>query len=228
MRIRSCVPAVSLGLLLAAPCLGDDWVMNLTVDNQFDVYFGTPTSTLIHAGNGNWWPTTYTFNAFNMPNNAYLYIATASDHSVAQGFIGDFTNTTKNKTALTGDVEWEVFAAGAHQATNPYWPAAWPAGLQPTQGEVDNAIAYAEANGLWEAPDTEPGNNFNGTAPWGFRPGIDPDAIWIWHDAFGDGFPLSVGRNNDEFLVFRIAGVVPAPSSASILALSALTLRRRR
>ena len=205
----------------------EDWDMYLTVDNMFDVYFGTPTQTTGEVvGRGDNWQKEYHFAAIGRLSTDFMYVATASDHSVAQGFLGTFTNLTLGKTTNTGDAVWEVFPAGAHEATNPHWPNPWPASVMPTQAEVDVAIAYAQANGLWVTPVSPPGydNDQNtsiapATSEW--RTHCNPEctydhipttARWIWHDS-GRGptttwtVPLA-GFNHDEFLVFRVAGAV--------------------
>lgn len=226
--------AIGVGIVvcagLAATASADDWVMHLTVDNQFDAWFGTPTATNFHAGAGNVWQGTYTFSALNRLPTDYVYISTSSDHSVAQGFIGEFTNLTSSRTTVTGDPIWEVFPAGRYlQQINPTWPSVWPANSQPTQAEVDAAIAFATANNLWITPSTAPGGAPNGVSPWGFRTGISPNAHWIWHRApNGPIDPLHGGFNHEEFLVFRIAGAVPAPGSAALLGLAAGVAARRR
>ncbi len=89
----------------ATTTMANDWSMKLTCDNQFNLYFGTPTATNYHAGGGNNWQTTYSFTATGRANSDYIYVATASDQRVAQGLIGQFTNTTLNRTTLTGDSE---------------------------------------------------------------------------------------------------------------------------
>lgn len=206
----------------------EDWEMYLTVDNMFDVYFGTPTQTTgILVGGGADWRKEFHFTAEDRNITDYMYVATASDHSEAQGFLGTFTNLTRGKTTNTGDAVWEVFPAGAHEATNPYWPAPWPKSLMPTQAQVDKAIAYAEANNLWVTPISPPGydndpNTSIAPATKEWRPLCNPQcaydhipnhARWIWHDT-GNGpttawaAPLA-GYNHDEFLVFRVAGAVP-------------------
>ncbi len=221
--------AIAAIAALCATATADDWVINVTCDNQFDVYFGGPTSAGFFAGGGSSWPTTYTFNALNRPGSDYLYVSTASDRSVAQGLIGDFTNTTLGLTSRTGDAVWEVFPAGRYLTqlgfTNP-----WPANVMPTQAQVSAAISYAENNGLWIGTSTAPGNNVNGVSPWGFRTGIDAASQWIWHRApNGPADPLRGGFNHEEFLVFRIAGAVPTPGTLGLLAgLAMLTSRRRR
>lgn len=211
---------------IVAPAMGDDWVINMTVDNQFDVYFGTPSTTNFFAGGGNNWPTTYTITANNRLATDYLYVATASDQNVAQGFLGTFVNTTTNLVTDTGDAVWEVFPAGQYLQQMGLGSGPWPASLMPTQAQVDIAINYAETNNLWVTPTA---GGFNGAFPWGTRPGISSNARWIWHSANGDTDPTSPGFNHDEFLVFRIAGAVPTPGAVSLAGLSLLAgLRRRR
>jgi hypothetical protein len=210
----------------------EDWDMYLTVDNQFAVYFGTPDATTgTQVGFGSDWPTEYHFTAMGRKHTDYMYVATASDHFVAQGFIGTFTNTTLGKTTNTGDDVWEVFPAGHYAATNPYLTDTdtssdeWPASLMPTQTQVDTAIAYAEANGLWVTPvgspgyDNDPSTPFEDTDytnPWASAAytHIPIDADWIWHQSETvyepDNMPSPLeGFNHDEFLVFRVAGSVP-------------------
>jgi hypothetical protein len=201
--------------------------MYLTVDNMFDVYFGTPTRTTGEVvGRGTDWQTEYHYTAQGRYSTDYMYVATASDHVVAQGFLGTFTNLSLDKTTITGDPVWEVFPAGAYEATNPHWPDAWPPWTMPTQAQVDTAIAYAEANELWVIPVSPPGYDNDpttsiapSTSEW--RNHCNPEctydhipstARWIWHDS-GKGMsttwtnPLA-GFNHDEFLVFRVAGAV--------------------
>lgn len=204
----------------------DDWVISMTVDNQFDCYYGTPFATNFLAGSGNNWTTTYTFNALGRLPTDYLYVATSSDQAVAQGFIGTFKNLTTNLTTDTGDLVWEVFPAGQYLQQMGLGSGPWPASLQPTQAQVDIAINYAETNNLWVTPVA---GGYNGVAPWGFRTGISTNARWIWHSANGDPDPTSPGFNHDEFLVFRIAGAVPTPGAAVLagFALAAAARRRR-
>jgi uncharacterized protein (TIGR03382 family) len=222
------VLTAALAAALAGSASADNWLVNITCDNQFDLYFGNPLATTSHEGYGNNWGTTYTFNATGRLPTDYVYVATSSDQSVAQGLIGDFTNLTQARSSITGDNQWEVFPAGAYaQAlgiTNP-----WPAGLQPTQAQVDAAIAYATLNNLWVPPDTSPSGAPNGVGPWGFRPGIAATAQWIWHRApGGPADPLSGGYNHDEFLVFRLVGELPAPGSAAVMGMGLLAVGRRR
>ena len=229
--------AAALGALGSA-AVADDWVMTITVDNQYDVYFGTNLATNFNAGGDGTWATVETYNAFGRLPTDYLYVATASDYSVAQGFMGVFTNTTTGNTIKTGDAAWEVFPAGAHLTSiNGSWPAVWPPNDQPTQSEVDQAIAYAETNNLWQSTSFDPTwTNASHAGPWPTNlAGLPGDVNWIWHDAgtTGGSYPAPYGgANHDEFLIFRIAGAaVPAPSAALTAALGAAMLgvvRRRR
>ncbi len=204
----------------------DDWTIHITVDNQYDVYFGDAVSTDYFAGGDGDWHSTETWIALNRDPNDFLYVATSSDYSIAQGFLAEFINTTQNVTILTGSSVWEVFPAGAYlQQINPSWPATWPASLMPTQAEVDQAIAFATSNNLWVTPVTAPGySNGASPLPWGTRSGISPAAQWIWHDSgksFSGLYPVPfAGFNHDEFLVFRVPNV-PEPTTAALVVLTA-------
>lgn len=223
MASLACLVAVA-GASVSAR--GDDWVMHVTCDNQFHAYFGGPTATNFDAGGGDNWGTTYTLNANGRASLDYMYVATASDQSTAQGLIGDFTNTTTGRVSVTGDAIWEVFPAGAHLSQMGMGSGPWPPSLMPTQAQVDTAIAFATANNLWIAPGH---GGLNGVSPWGLRPGISTDARWIWNNSNGSADPTQGSFNHDEFLVFRVAGAVPAPGGAALAMLGAVAgLRRRR
>lgn len=209
----------------------DDWTIHMTVDNQFEAYLGTASATTSTVGSGAAWSTTFTFNATGATAADYFYVATSSDHSGLQGFLGDFMNDTTGFVFNTGSPVWEVFPVGAHlQQIDPAWPASWPPMLMPTQFEVDQALAYAVANpSVWIAPSTSPNwdNRVAGNvSDWGHRPGIDPNTQWIWNNITG-GNPFKPGHNHNEFLIFRVPGV-PEPGSLVLLTIGGLAALARR
>ena len=237
-QIRTICIVAGIALIgIAGTVQAEDWNIHLTVDNQFNVYFGTSTTTNYFAGGGATWTVEDNFTATGRLPTDYLYVATASDHSGAQGFIGTFTNTTTAASISTGDVIWEVFPAGAYAASiDASWPSPWTPLLMPTQSQVDDAILYAETNNLWVAPTAVPGYDNDLSTPiapytweWGWTfPNIDPSASWIWYDSGNDPYagsfapPPLIGFNHDEFLVFRVAGAVPEPATMGLLAIGSL------
>ena len=224
--------ALCVGVLASTLLAADNWLIHMTVDNQFDAYVGTASSTVGSAvGTGNNWAASYTFTVSGMLPTDYFYVSTASDWSVAQGFLGEFDNVTQSLQFNTGSTGWEVFPVGAYlQAVDPSWPTSWPYNTMPSQSEVDQALAYGFANpSVWTTPAgfRNWDNRLSGNiTTWGTRPGIDNSAEWIWNNT-GTGNPFSPGANHDEFLIFRVRGV-PAPGSAALLGLGGLLAARRR
>ena len=233
-----------IAVLLSGTAQADDWTMDITVDNQYDIYFGDAylTAPTFVGGDTNWM-TTESWSITGVAPSAFLYVATASDYSTAQGFIGSFTNITTGNTFVTSDnpgTPWEVFPAGQYlaalnaiDATIP--TTVWPGSVQPTTSQVQTAVAYATANNLWIPPTSAPGYaNGSSPLPWGTRSGIPAAAEWIWHDTgTGTSTPYPApftGYNHDEFLVFRVPGVsVPEPATGvlMLLGLGLLACRRR-
>ncbi|MFG0242049.1 MAG: hypothetical protein ACF8R9_04600 [Phycisphaerales bacterium JB054] len=226
--------AIAAGLvaLAASTAAADNWTVNMTVDNLFDAYKGTASTTVGSAvGSGNNWAASYNFNLTGMAASDYFYVATASDFGGAQGFLGDFTNTTQNLKFNTGSPAWEVLPVGKYlQQIDSTWPATWPYLTMPTQTQVDQALNWAANNSsVWLTPDTFANwdNRVTGNiTTWGHNSGISPKADWIWHNSLGSGNPF-YGYNHDEFLIFRVKGV-PAPATAGLFGLAALAAARRR
>lgn len=231
MRTRSFGIVSSLLVAVGVPAssaLADNWTMNLTADNFYRVYFGTPTTTTFFAGGGSW-PTVANITALNRPSTDYLYVQTHSDYSTGQGFLGTFTNTTTATTVSTDLTNWQVFPAGAYLAQLGYSFNTWPAFQTPTQAQVDAAILYATTNGLWVAPAGGPGYfNTVGSPIWGPIGTIAPGAQWIWHNSNNSANPLIPGFNHDEFLVFRYRGAVPTPAGLGLLAAAGVVGGRRK
>jgi len=212
--------------------LADNWSMSITVDNYYDIYFGDQflTTPTFVGGDGDW-TTTETWGITGVAATDFLYVPTASDHFVAQGFIGEFKNLTTGYTFVTSNDSgspWEVFPAGQYlaalNALDPTIPAGvWPASTQPTVTQVQTAVAYATTNGLWVATDSAASyTNGDSPLPWGTRPSIPASAEWIWHDSGGvpsGAYPSPFqGGNHNEFLVFRVEGAaIPEPTTLVLL-----------
>lgn len=210
----------------------DTWQVKMTVDNQYAAYVGTNSSTVgsVVQADSNWFSTEI-FTVSGMSASDYFYVATASDASVAQGFLGEFNNLTQSLNFNTGGPQWEVLPAGAYlQQIDASWPATWGFNQMPTQGEVNQALAWAASNSwAWQTPaeflnwDNRVVGNIT---TWGHQPAIDASAEWIWHNT-GTGNPFNPGFSHDEFLIFRVAGV-PAPGGVAMLGLGGLAIGRRR
>ena len=133
-----------------ATTLGAD----MTADDSFELYISTDdnvTGTLI--GTGNWWPTTYSFNAALTPGvTNYIHVKSWDVYGVIASLIGDFslsdtafTFSNGTQTLATNLSNWGVNTVGFG---NPY---STPLDLGP-----------------------------NGSGPWGTLSGIDASAHFIW------------------------------------------------
>lgn len=195
-----------IGLLLAVFSTSSHAInikVDITVDNSYALYFGTGTAATNFVGNDFSWPTTETYT-FNLPASDYIYVVTASDLAVAQGFLGQFQNLDANFKFYSNDPQWEVTATGLGAAA-PYLGSAADLTLLSAQIVVANAGGNPSLG--WTGLTAGPAN---GAAPWGTRPAIDAAARWTWYSANGDPDPTTPGFDHDEWLVFRVkVGATP-------------------
>jgi len=219
---------VSLLAAMSLPAQAIPIKVNITIDNSYALFYGNQTAATNFVGSDFNWPTTETYN-FNLPSNQYLYVVTASDLSVAQGFLGQFENLDTGYKFYSSDPQWTVMATGLGSAA-PYSGSATDLALL-TQEILDANGGGNPSNG-WVAPTAGP---VNGAAPWGLRPNIDVAANWVWYSSNGDLDPTTPGFNHDEWLVFRIpvaATPVPEPSMLGLLAIGTVgfgfMMRRRK
>lgn len=192
----------------------------VTADNHYAIYVQTAGGVQLVGGNeigpeGD--PGTYNWSEAEshiLPEAfTRIMVATWSDDSVAQGFLGQFD--IDGQTLLTGDSRWVVYSVGTDLDDGDPWPAA---------SEVAGHVALADANQLWETPYIG-GGNLESTSPWGEILGITPEARWMWRNA-GEN-PMQGGANHGEFLIFSFTAV-PAPASMAMLGMGGALMGRRR
>lgn len=227
-KIGSLLAAAALAAPLAAQAISIR--VNMTVDNSYALFYGTSTQATTFVGADYSWPSVETYN-FNLPVDHYLYVVTASDLSVAQGFLGQFENLDSGYKFYSNDPQWQVMATGLGNTGAPYSGSS--ADLALLSQEIQDANGGGNPSNGWTGLTAGPSN---GSAPWGTMAGIDSAARWVWYSSNGDTDPTSPGFNHNEWLVFRIAVAarptesVPLPGTIGLLGLgiAAFGLARRK
>lgn len=215
---RSNVLGVIAGLAIAAPALADPVSAVITADNHYALFTRTASTYTYIGGNelgAGGSPGTYNWSVaepYSFALSDYIYIATWSDGSVAQGLLAQIN--LGFDTLHSGDSRWEVYSTGIDRNDgDPH----------PTVSEISGHVFTADTGNLWIAPHIGGANGIN---PWGTIAGITAAAKWMWYPTAGDGDPLDGGSNEGEMLIFRVA--VPAPGAAALLGLGGLAMTRRR
>jgi hypothetical protein len=239
--LTASVLAACAGLLVALPAHADSIKVSMTVDNAYALFVGSRSAATTFVGSDGNWPSVESYN-FNLASDAYLYVVTASDQSVAQGFLGQFENQTSGYKFYSQNPQWQVMSTGLGPNA-PYTGSA--ADLQLLSNEIQDANGGGNPSQGWRSFTA---GGANGSSPWGAMSGIDSLASWVWYAAgsCNRNNPTLGGCDAGEWLVFRIAvaatpdnpipdnpisSTVPEPTSFALagfgLALAA-ALRRRK
>ncbi len=235
------VLAACVGLLVSQTAHADAIKVSMTVDNAYALFVGNRSAATTFVGSDGNWPSVESYN-FNLASDAYLYVVTASDQSVAQGFLGQFENQTSGYKFYSQNPQWQVMATGLGPNA-PYTGSA--ADLQLLSNEIQDANAGGNPSQGWRSFTA---GGANGSSPWGAMSGIDSLASWVWYAAgsCNRNNPTLGGCDAGEWLVFRIAvaatpdnpipdnpiaSTVPEPTSFALAGLGlalAAALRRKK
>jgi hypothetical protein len=184
--------------VMSASARASDIRVTMTVDNSYALFYGTVDAATNFVGSDFNWPNAETYN-FTLDSTKYLYVVTASDLSVAQGFLGQFENLSTGFKFYSNDPQWQVAATGLGPNA-PYTGSA--ANLQLLTQQIASASSGSDASGGWASLTAGPSN---GGGPWGSIGGIDSAAKWVWYSSNGDPDPTTPGFDHHEWLIFRIA-----------------------
>lgn len=229
------------GLFVAQTAHADAIKVSMTVDNSYALFAGNRSAATTFVGSDGSWPSVESYN-FNLAADAYLYVVTASDQSVAQGFLGQFENLTTGDKFYSQNPQWQVMATGLGPNA-PYTGSA--ADLQLLSNEIQDANGGGNPSQGWRSFTA---GGANGSSPWGLMSGIDSLASWVWYAAGScdRNNPTQGGCDAGEWLVFRIAvaatpdnpipdnpisSTVPEPTSFALAGLGlalAAALRRKK
>ncbi len=150
---------------------------SLNVDNQFEAYISTDDSVQgTLIGTGNNWPTTVDISSALTPGQNYYLHILARDVGGVAGFLGEFELTGTNHT----------FSNGLTTLTT-------------------NTTDWRVSTSGWSNYQTVSGYGTNGVAPWGNRPAVNPNAVWIW------------SSNNDSDNLNYFSTTIAAPIAAPTL-----------
>jgi hypothetical protein len=251
MKLKSNI-AISILALSPAAAIAQTYTVTVDADNDYALYSGNSTSANTFYGNqynslGSQLRVAQTYNVTLSAANPYIYIATWSDVSDAQGLLVDLSSPiTGNLLLPSGSIgagQWQVAATGKSLPANASPPDVFfgDPGMAST---IAAANAATDPSGGWVTPtdyttyDNAQGGvytSINGT-PGIVVPQISPTSEWMWYEIPGTGggdAPFAPGMNEDEYLIFRlpVTATVPEPASASLILTSGIGLlgmRRRR
>ena len=215
------IQAVSLPLAaLSLPAQAAPIRVTITVDNSYALFYGSQTAATNFVGSDFNWYVPETYN-FDLPSDRYLYVVTASDLAVAQGFLGQFQNLETGYKFYSNDPQWQVMATGLRN-TEPAPYTGSSTDLALLTREILDANGGGNPSGGWVGLTPGPAN---GSPPWGTVAGIDAAARWSWYSSNGDPDPTEPGFNHSEWLVFRVPvaatpNAVPEPGSLALAAVA--------